>query len=263
MPLRVRLAWAEDNGAETGHRVYRSETPMDPGALPTPLATLGPNVTEYVDEAVVENSTYYYRVSAYTPFKEAISDEVSRAVSLVPDIGAYWAEQGGYYAGISSLNEYVIVAPASTEVVRQWKTGTTDTPGCLDTFPWTKNAKAYRDAMVAAGIAAHPAQNYCLSLGTNGFTDWCLPGPAEATLINNNLNANTTTAPLFQPGGSQQYRNATTHASASDWWYWTARQDSASTSRAVMHRPSSPSGLATWPVKTESRPIRAVRTIPI
>lgn len=262
MAIRIRLAWTDTNTAESGHHIYRSDTPMDPNDLPAPIADLGPGVTEYLDEDVTENATYYYRVGAYTVFAEEVSAEVSATANLVPAIGEFWPAQGGYYAGLSSLGNHVIVAPKADEVTRQWKTANTDTPDSTDSLPWAKTALDYRAAAVAAGIAAHPAQQWCFGRITNGFTDWCLPGPDEATVINNNLNPNTTSAPLFQVGGAQQYRNTSTHASAADWWYWTARQDSSNVGRAIMHRPASPAGLATWPSKTETRPIRPIRIIP-
>lgn len=262
MALRIRLNWTDNNLGESGHRIYRSDTPMDPNDLPEPLSELGPNVTEYVDEDVEENAVYYYRVGAYTTLMERVSAEVSAAANLVPPIGDFWAAQGGYYAGISSIGHHVIVAPKTDEVTRQWKTANTNTPNSTDTFPYTKSALDYRAAAIAAGIAGHPAQGWCVGRTTNGFSDWCLPGPAEVVVIDNNLNPNTTSAPLFQVGGEQQYRNASTHASPGDRWYWTASQDSSNVGRAIMHRPSSPSSLATWPIKTETRPIRPVRIVP-
>jgi len=37
---------------------------MTLGMLPTPIATLGSNITEYIDYDVIEGNTYYYRISA-------------------------------------------------------------------------------------------------------------------------------------------------------------------------------------------------------
>lgn len=81
MAIRIRLNWQENNLLETGHRVYRSLTPIDIEDLPIPIATLGPNITEYLDEDVSVNETYYYRVSAYTTFSEKISEEVEVTAS--------------------------------------------------------------------------------------------------------------------------------------------------------------------------------------
>ena len=45
--------------------IYRSDSPMDPNNLPTPIATLGTGVSEYLDtDNIVEGNTYYYRVDA-------------------------------------------------------------------------------------------------------------------------------------------------------------------------------------------------------
>jgi len=77
MAIRIRLSWEANNSNESGHRIYRSGASMDPENLPVPLATLGANEVEYVDEAVVENSTYFYRVGAFNPFTESVSAEIS------------------------------------------------------------------------------------------------------------------------------------------------------------------------------------------
>lgn len=75
--MGIRLQWRDRNVAEESHRVYRSETPMDPLALPTPLATLGPDVDLYDDGTVETGKTYYYRVAAVAAGIEALSDEIS------------------------------------------------------------------------------------------------------------------------------------------------------------------------------------------
>jgi len=73
---RVKLRWQDTNNIEIGHKIYRSDTPMDIQNMPTPIATLNPNTTEYTDEAVIEGNFYYYRVSAYTSNAEEYSNEV-------------------------------------------------------------------------------------------------------------------------------------------------------------------------------------------
>lgn len=259
MALRIRLTWEDNNSGESGHRVYRSSSPMDPEALPEPLAELPPNATEYVDEDVEENLNYYYRVSVFSEFAEKVSSEIQKAVSFAPDIGAYWADQGGYYAGISSRGYHVIVAPKNTEVVRAWKNSNTDTPGTGST---SSTASELRAAVEAAGLANHPAMAYCAGYTGGGFTDWALPGTPENQIIQNNLGASNTSVPLFQPGGAQAFRNSTTHASAGDWWYWIGVTANATTAR--LYRPSAPAGLATWPNKTtgDKYVVRPVRIIP-
>lgn len=75
--MGVRLTWEENNPDEDGHRVYRSESPMDPESLPSPLATLGADVTSYDDTTAVDETLYYYRVSSYKGSEEQVSDEIS------------------------------------------------------------------------------------------------------------------------------------------------------------------------------------------
>lgn len=72
----VFLTWKENNTDEDGHRVYRSLTPIDPEAPPAPLASLGPNVTNYQDSTALEGVTYYYRVSAYKSGVEVFSPQL-------------------------------------------------------------------------------------------------------------------------------------------------------------------------------------------
>lgn len=58
----VRLRWRERfNASQT--RIYRSTSPIDVGALPTPLATLGAGQTDYLDTTAGTNTTYFYLIA--------------------------------------------------------------------------------------------------------------------------------------------------------------------------------------------------------
>ena len=72
----IKLQWKDRNFSEEQHRIYKSSTPMSLGMLPTPIATLGSNITEYIDYDVIEGNTYYYRISAVRGNDEAVSDEL-------------------------------------------------------------------------------------------------------------------------------------------------------------------------------------------
>ena len=72
----IKLQWKDRNFSEELHRIYKSDTPMTLGMLPTPIATLSSNVTEYIDYDVIEGNTYYYRISAVRGNDEAVSDEL-------------------------------------------------------------------------------------------------------------------------------------------------------------------------------------------
>jgi len=72
----IKLQWKDRNFSEEQHRIYKSSTPMSLGMLPTPIATLGSNITEYIDYDVIEGNTYYYRISVVRGSDEAVSDEL-------------------------------------------------------------------------------------------------------------------------------------------------------------------------------------------
>src|SRR5690554_5516681 len=72
----VKLTWTDHNTNETGHRIYRSSSPMDTADLPPPVAELGPNVSEWEDTSTPVDQETYYIVSAVRDGEEAFSDEV-------------------------------------------------------------------------------------------------------------------------------------------------------------------------------------------
>ena len=109
---------------------------------------------------------------------------------------------GGYFAGYIShtadgnATHALIVAPRATGATGtsytlttnlQWKTATTTTAGTTSTFDGATNTAA----MVTAGIANHPAANFCKNLSIGGFTDWYLPARYELDIAYFNLKPST------------------------------------------------------------------------
>jgi hypothetical protein len=97
---------------------------------------------------------------------------------------------GGYVAGFISHTadgvptHALIVAPrangasgASYTLTTnyQWKTTQTTTSGATSPFDGAANTAA----MVTAGIADHPAANFCVGLSIGGYSDWYLPARYE------------------------------------------------------------------------------------
>lgn len=76
MAGKIILRWADRNTNEEAHNIYRSTSPMDANALPTAIASLGPNIVEYTDTNVVEGTAYYYRVGAVKSGFEKVSEEL-------------------------------------------------------------------------------------------------------------------------------------------------------------------------------------------
>jgi hypothetical protein len=110
---------------------------------------------------------------------------------------------GGYFAGYISHTadgnptHALIVAPRATGATGTgytlttqlaWKTASTTTAGTTSSFDGVANTAA----MVTAGIADHPAANFCKNLGIGGFTDWYLPARYELDIAYFNLKPTTT-----------------------------------------------------------------------
>jgi hypothetical protein len=109
---------------------------------------------------------------------------------------------GGFFAGYIShtadgnATHALIVAPRATGATGtgytlttnlRWKTATTTTAGTTSDFDGAANTAA----MVTAGIADHPAANFCVDLNIGGFTDWYLPSRYELDIAYFNLKPST------------------------------------------------------------------------
>jgi hypothetical protein len=117
-------------------------------------------------------------------------------------LGEPWG--GGYFAGYISYSadrnptHALIVAPRATGATGAgytlttnlaWKTANTTTAGTTSDFDGAANTAA----MVTAGIADHPAANFCKNLSIGGFTDWYLPARLELDIAYFNLKPGTAT----------------------------------------------------------------------
>jgi len=109
---------------------------------------------------------------------------------------------GGFFAGYISHTadgnptHALIVAPEATGATGtgytlttnlQWKTTNTTTADTTSDF----NGAANTAAMVTAGIANHPAAEFCVNLSIGGFTDWYLPSRYELDIAYFNLKPST------------------------------------------------------------------------
>ena len=199
-------------------------------------------------------------------------------------IGEAWG--GGYFAGYISHTadgnptHALIVAPRATGATGTgytlttnlaWKTANTATAGTASAFDGAANTAA----IVTAGIADHPAANFCVGLNIGGFTDWYLPARFEleiayfnlkpTTAANaNNLGTNIYAIPQRNSNWTAAYPTQTALTAfntsaqaliASDHW---ASTTTAATTANVM--PLSSGGLGNNP-KTTTTPVRAFRRI--
>lgn len=221
--MTVRLTWVDNNVDETGHQIYRSTSPMDPAALPAPIATLAADVTTYDDTTAPADTDCYYRVAAVRNGELAVSSESMINTGTVvaptpPAIGEYWTGQGGYYAGDITYADgrqfHLVVADKSADITganSQWKTSNTTTAGTTN----LSDGMANTESMIAAGIELHPAANHCVNYAGGENSDWYLPAKDELNVIYLNLNPSVSQSNRFANGGAQAFNN---------WHYWSSTE---------------------------------------
>ena len=274
--MPITLTWNDTNTTETGHKVYRSLSPMTVGSLPVAIATLGANVTSYTDSDVVEGQTYYYRVAAVRNTSEAVSSEIivqavvanllvapsGLVLELVaevprPTIGEYWEGQGGYYAGEITYADGrkfdLLVADKSADV-----NGLTWSSVEVDLGTGIEDGLANTE-MISQAASEYPSGDYCASYAGEGMTDWYLPSIMELSAIYLKLGFNVEGCPdNFKAGGSQAFDNGY-------YYYWSSSEYTDKYARRInfydgtvtTSQSTSTSKTATS-VKRRTRPIRRV-----
>ncbi|WP_299231733.1 DUF1566 domain-containing protein [uncultured Halomonas sp.] len=245
-----RISWTNNSTGHDGTRIYRATAPMDPQALPAPLATVAAGTTEHIDGEELADGTYYYRVQDYSGQEvSAVSDEQSlligdnySAAQIGDEIG------GGYFAGIM-LDEmdadYALIVSPKAEG---------DPGGKL-------NWQSARDFAAGLSIAGH--------------TDWALPTLDEMRILYRAFKPSThsnntsygatdrvdpalgnytsgdptqTTLAEFQSGGPEAFVAS---------YYWSATESSSSYAWDV----SFVNGSEYSTSKTNSGYVRAVRRV--
>jgi hypothetical protein len=119
--------------------------------------------------------------------------------------------EGGFFAGLISHTadgnptHALIVAPRATGATGTgytlttnlaWKTANTTTVGATSSFDGVANTAA----MVTAGIAEHPAAQFCVNLTIGGYADWYLPSRYELDIAYFNLKPTTSANGTTSPG---------------------------------------------------------------
>ena len=193
---------------------------------------------------------------------------------------------GGYFAGYISHTadgnptHALIVAPRETGATGTgytlttdlaWKTTANTTAGTTSPFDGAANTAA----MVTAGIADHPAAEFCVNLSISGFADWYLPARYELDIAYFNLKPSTAANNILW--GTNDYsvpkRTANNTSTYPQQTYVTAFNTSAEAFVADLHWSSTEfsatnawrlilsSGLQSPPNKTNFHRVRAFRRI--
>jgi len=195
--------------------------------------------------------------------------------------------EGGYFGGLIShtangvATHALIVAPSASGASGTnytlttnyaWKTTDTSTSGTTSSY----DGKANTDAMVTAGIANHPAANFCDGLTINGYSDWYLPARYELDIIYYNLKPTTasnntgwgindysvpkrtsnytsgtpaqTSVAAFQSTGSEAFDAA---------YHWSSTQASSTNAWRLFFG----SGFQANDLKSDGYPVRAIRRV--
>jgi hypothetical protein len=80
---QIDLNWKENSQNENGFSIERRD---DKDTLFTPIATVGTNVTNYIDTDLIPGKTYYYRVGTYRDGVYSLySNQVSISTSAVKE----------------------------------------------------------------------------------------------------------------------------------------------------------------------------------
>ena len=203
----IKLEWKDPSAFGNEFRIYRDTSPIDPGNLPpVPYAVVppapgpAPQAMQWIDTSVVQDTTYHYAVESHFAGESKITASKAIAASMIPTvIGEYFF--GGYYVGNITTPDgtyAVIFADEEAEVLRQWKTANTATPGTFSNVDgWANTQLMTADSTL---LAAHPAAAYCRAYDGAGFDDWYMPSRNElllpwtnrAVLAELNMGKNTT-----------------------------------------------------------------------
>lgn len=97
--MSIKLKWVDRNVTVDGFRIYRSTSPIDDAALPTPLATVGPSVFEYTDTTAQRNILYYYKIGSYLGSDQVNSPNRPLAFLPYTGPGPQTLIRGDYKAG--------------------------------------------------------------------------------------------------------------------------------------------------------------------
>lgn len=111
--MNLKLIWTDINTVDVTIKIYRSETPIDPLALPTEVATLTAGEETWTDPDAVRGRYYYYMFETTSAVDRVVSPNYR--IQAVPRLGPgpselkYGDYNYGYFGSITS-SEFINTA---------------------------------------------------------------------------------------------------------------------------------------------------------
>jgi hypothetical protein len=93
---QIDLSWQDNSNNESMFKIDRK---TGAGGSYRQVATVGPNINTYSDTSLIENTTYYFRVSAYNDAGHSLYSDEAYAMTLPPEYHVF----GGTARGLKQL----------------------------------------------------------------------------------------------------------------------------------------------------------------
>ncbi len=210
--MSILIYWNERNPYSAVHRVYRSTSPLDTGALPAPIATTPFGQTFYSDGDVAPDTLYYYLVEAVFGgyggyFTSQISvqntDPDAGGGGDAPEVGDYWADEGGWYGGLftdqDGTERHLVIADVSSES----SYSPYSNAGVSGEGPSAYDGASNTQTMPGGfGTMRGDLDGY---QGSEGFSDWYIPAEQELAFLADSFQPDSLLGGPFATGGSQAF----------------------------------------------------------
>lgn len=174
-----------------------------------------------------------------------------------PAIGAYWAEQGGYYAGSITYADarqfYLVVSDIAGETTGAWgNSGIVTGAGSED------DGVANQAAIEALGGTVPAAFAACRDYSASGFDDWYLLAKGELAVVRENLYPD-------KPGQHANFATGGPQAFKVDRYYWSSTESDSlySWAQAFYIDPIGSGIRAVNRLKSSSQGVRPVRRVAV
>lgn len=173
-----------------------------------------------------------------------------------PAIGAFWNEQGGYYAGSITYADarqfYLIVSDVAGETTGVWGNSGTVT-GAVN----TDDGAANQATIEARGGAVPAPFATCRDYSAGGFDDWYLLAKDELAVVRTNLYP-------AKPGQHANFATGGPQAFKVDRYYWTSTESESLYAWArAFYSDGVAAGSALNRLKTSSQGVRPVRRVAV